>query len=238
MLSLVGGIGAALTVGPEKAWRYADFLLILPFYMPVLILAARLCKMPPGNPGCPYLAVLGALLCLAIAPGAAGDRRRPADQCRCLRSTLSEINAGANHWLWPPGAPYNRPPYVVILHKLPRRGCTASLDHPALAVAITTGGAGAGMTRGLLYTAPISARATAIESFTSMCRRRWVLAGYYVAMALAGAVSLIWKMKMADVAMKACSPTGAALTFIALVTGAIWGKPLGYQSGMRASRPC
>jgi heme exporter protein C len=44
-------------------------------------------------------------------------------------------------------------------------------------------------------------------------------------MAIAGAVSLIWKMKMADVAMKACAPIGAALTFIALVTGSIWGKP-------------
>jgi heme exporter protein C len=44
-------------------------------------------------------------------------------------------------------------------------------------------------------------------------------------MAIAGAVSLIWKMKMADVAMKACAPIGAVLTFLALVTGSIWGKP-------------
>jgi heme exporter protein C len=50
------------------------------------------------------------------------------------------------------------------------------------------------------------------------------LAGYYV-MAIAGAVSLIWRMKMADVAMRACAPVGAALTFVALVTGSIWGKP-------------
>jgi heme exporter protein C len=50
------------------------------------------------------------------------------------------------------------------------------------------------------------------------------LAGYYV-MAIAGAVSLIWRMKMADVAMRASAPVGAALTFIALVTGSIWGKP-------------
>ncbi len=50
------------------------------------------------------------------------------------------------------------------------------------------------------------------------------LAGYYV-MAIAGAVSLIWRMKMADVAMRACAPIGATLTFIALVTGSIWGKP-------------
>jgi heme exporter protein C len=50
------------------------------------------------------------------------------------------------------------------------------------------------------------------------------LAGYYV-MAIAGAVSLIWKMKMAEVAMKSCAPIGAALTFLALLSGAVWGKP-------------
>ncbi len=50
------------------------------------------------------------------------------------------------------------------------------------------------------------------------------MAGYYV-MAIAGGISLIWKMKMADVAMKSCAPIGAALTFLALVTGSIWGKP-------------
>lgn len=50
------------------------------------------------------------------------------------------------------------------------------------------------------------------------------LAGYYV-MAIAGAVGLIWKMKLADMVMKSAAPLGAALTFVALVTGAIWGKP-------------
>lgn len=50
------------------------------------------------------------------------------------------------------------------------------------------------------------------------------LAGYYV-MAFAGAVSLIWKVKMADTAMRAVAPIGAALTFIGLATGAVWGKP-------------
>ncbi|OUS10317.1 heme ABC transporter permease [Gammaproteobacteria bacterium 54_18_T64] len=50
------------------------------------------------------------------------------------------------------------------------------------------------------------------------------LAGYYV-MAAAGAVGMIWKMKLADMVMIAAAPLGAALTFIALFTGAIWGKP-------------
>lgn len=50
------------------------------------------------------------------------------------------------------------------------------------------------------------------------------LAGYYV-MAIAGAIGLIWKMKLADMVMKSAAPIGAALTFLALVSGAIWGKP-------------
>jgi len=47
---------------------------------------------------------------------------------------------------------------------------------------------------------------------------------YYV-MAIAGAIVIIWKMKLADMVMKSCATIGAALTFLALATGAIWGKP-------------
>ncbi|TDT39282.1 heme exporter protein C [Halospina denitrificans] len=47
----------------------------------------------------------------------------------------------------------------------------------------------------------------------------------YVAMAVAGAVGLIWRMKMADTFIAATAPVGAALTFVALFTGAVWGKP-------------
>lgn len=50
------------------------------------------------------------------------------------------------------------------------------------------------------------------------------LAGYYV-MAAAGAVHLIWRMKLADMVMTAAAPLGAALTFVALFSGAVWGKP-------------
>jgi heme exporter protein C len=50
------------------------------------------------------------------------------------------------------------------------------------------------------------------------------LAAYY-AMAIAGAVAMIWRMKVADMVMRAIAPVGAAFTFLALVTGAIWGKP-------------
>ncbi len=47
----------------------------------------------------------------------------------------------------------------------------------------------------------------------------------YLLMAIAGVVSLVWKMKLADVALQQAAPIGAWLCFVSLVSGAIWGKP-------------
>lgn len=47
----------------------------------------------------------------------------------------------------------------------------------------------------------------------------------YVMMASAALVTLVWRMKLADVFVKAVAPVGAVLTFLALFTGAVWGKP-------------
>jgi heme exporter protein C len=47
----------------------------------------------------------------------------------------------------------------------------------------------------------------------------------YMLMAIAGAVGLIWKMKVADMVAKSCAPIGASIAILALATGAIWGKP-------------
>ena len=47
----------------------------------------------------------------------------------------------------------------------------------------------------------------------------------YIAMGVAGLVALVWRMKMAEVAIKSIAPFGAMLTAVALITGSIWGKP-------------
>ena len=47
----------------------------------------------------------------------------------------------------------------------------------------------------------------------------------YVLMAITGAISLIWKMKLSGLVARACAPIGASMAIIALLTGAIWGKP-------------
>jgi len=67
VLSLVGGIGAALTVGLKRGGMLIS-LLILPFYMPVLIFgSAAVRNAVLGVPATPYLAIIGAMLCLAVA---------------------------------------------------------------------------------------------------------------------------------------------------------------------------
>jgi heme exporter protein C len=47
----------------------------------------------------------------------------------------------------------------------------------------------------------------------------------YVMLAICGVVRLVWKMKLADVVLQCAAPVGAWMTAVALVTGAIWGKP-------------
>lgn len=50
--------------------------------------------------------------------------------------------------------------------------------------------------------------------------------GAYVAMAVTGAIGLIWRIKLAALVSKNCAPIGAAFTFLALATGSLWGKPM------------
>lgn len=47
----------------------------------------------------------------------------------------------------------------------------------------------------------------------------------YMMMATAAFVGLVWKMKIADMFIAAAAPIGASFTFLALFTGAVWGKP-------------
>ena len=54
----------------------------------------------------------------------------------------------------------------------------------------------------------------------------WMAIFCYSALADACAVALIWKHPLAGLAARATAPIGAAFTFLALVTGSLWGKPM------------
>ncbi len=50
--------------------------------------------------------------------------------------------------------------------------------------------------------------------------------GVYMAMAVSGAIGLIWRIKLMALFSGSCAPIGAGYTFLALATGALWGKPM------------
>lgn len=54
----------------------------------------------------------------------------------------------------------------------------------------------------------------------------WLSLMAYTLMAIAGAIALIWRMKIAEVFVAAAAPIGASFTFVALVSGSLWGKPM------------
>ncbi len=49
--------------------------------------------------------------------------------------------------------------------------------------------------------------------------------GGYLLLAICGAISLIWRVKTAEMVAKAAAPVGALFCLLALITGSLWGKP-------------
>lgn len=71
VMSVLGAVGAALTVGLRRGGMLIA-LLVTPFHMPVLIFGAGAVDAAlQGMPVGPYLALLAAMLCLAVALGPA-----------------------------------------------------------------------------------------------------------------------------------------------------------------------
>ncbi len=54
----------------------------------------------------------------------------------------------------------------------------------------------------------------------------WMALFVYTGIAVASAVALIWRHPLADLVAKASAPIGAGFTFLALITGSLWGKPM------------
>ncbi len=54
----------------------------------------------------------------------------------------------------------------------------------------------------------------------------WMSLLVYLFMAFWGAIALIWRIKLAEILLISSAPIGAVFTLIALLTGAIWGKPM------------
>lgn len=54
----------------------------------------------------------------------------------------------------------------------------------------------------------------------------WMSLFVYTVMAVAAVIALVWRMKLAEVAVAAAAPVGASFTALALTSGMLWGKPM------------
>jgi heme exporter protein C len=54
----------------------------------------------------------------------------------------------------------------------------------------------------------------------------WLSMLVYGTMAVAAAIGLVWRIKLAHAVAAAAAPVGASFTLLALATGSIWGKPM------------
>ena len=54
----------------------------------------------------------------------------------------------------------------------------------------------------------------------------WLAMGAWTVMTIASIGTLVWRHPLADVAAKSAAPLGAAFTFLALLTGSLWGRPM------------
>ncbi|MEZ5871387.1 MAG: heme ABC transporter permease [Nitratireductor sp.] len=54
----------------------------------------------------------------------------------------------------------------------------------------------------------------------------WLAMMCYSIMSVSALGTLVWRHPLADVSLRAAAPIGAAFTFLALVTGSLWGKPM------------
>ncbi|WP_422133155.1 heme ABC transporter permease [Endozoicomonas sp. ALD040] len=82
-----------------------------------------------------------------------------------------------------------------------------------------------GLIWGLMFAPPDYLQGNSYRIIFIHVPTAFLASAIYVMMACAGVVTLVWKMKLADMVLKCCAPIGASFCLMALVTGAIWGKP-------------
>ena len=85
---------------------------------------------------------------------------------------------------------------------------------------------GYGLWQALLVSPPDYQQGQSVRIMYVHVPAAWMSMAVYGFMALASAAFLVWKHPLADVAARASAPLGAGFTFIALVTGSLWGKPM------------
>jgi heme exporter protein C len=108
------------------------------------------------------------------------------------------------------------PPYVY--------GAAAALAPRFLGCAAIT--IGYGLVAGLVFAPPDYQQGDAFRIIYVHAPSAWMSLFAYSSMAVAGAIALIWRIKMGHAVAAAAAPIGASFTLLALVTGSLWGRPM------------
>lgn len=84
---------------------------------------------------------------------------------------------------------------------------------------------GYGLAQGLFISPPDYQQGHSVRIMYLHVPAAFLSMSIYVIMAVCAAVGYIWRIKLSHAAAAAAAPIGAAFTFLALFTGAVWGKP-------------
>jgi len=83
-----------------------------------------------------------------------------------------------------------------------------------------------GLVAGLVFAPPDYQQGDAFRIIYVHVPSAWMSLFTYSGMALAGAIALIWRIKIGHAVAAASAPIGASFTVLALVTGSLWGRPM------------
>jgi heme exporter protein C len=108
------------------------------------------------------------------------------------------------------------PPYVY--------GAAAALTPWFLGLATIT--IGYGLVDGLIFAPPDYQQGDAFRMIYVHAPSAWLSLFAYMSMAVAGAIALVWRIKIGHAVAAAAGPIGASFTLLALVTGSLWGRPM------------
>jgi heme exporter protein C len=108
----------------------------------------------------------------------------------------------------------------------PRRALALINWAEPIAAAIAVVFIGAGLYTGLVASPEDYQQGNSVRIMYVHVPAAWMALFIYTGMAAAAFIGLVWKHVVAELYAKAAAPLGAAFTFICLVTGALWGKPM------------
>jgi len=83
-----------------------------------------------------------------------------------------------------------------------------------------------GLVDGLAFAPPDYQQGDAFRIVYVHAPSAWLSTFAYMLMAVAGAIALIWRIKIGHAVAAAAAPIGASFTLCTLLSGSLWGKPM------------